>query len=72
MTGMHCLNHYKSLAYVSKMAYLWDLVALGKHQFDDNFMSVDVMFDTLDILSEEMKNVYFNYYEDYLRPTNDK
>ena len=54
----------QSIEYVTKMSVMWDLIAVGLYQCTQ--LELITMLKALDVISDEYKQVFLNYYNDYL------
>ncbi|XP_017468028.1 PREDICTED: SET and MYND domain-containing protein 4 [Rhagoletis zephyria] len=54
----------QSIEYVATMTYMWDLIAIGKCQCTQ--LEKNSMLKALDIISDEYRIVFINYYKDYI------
>ncbi|XP_050322514.1 SET and MYND domain-containing protein 4 isoform X1 [Bactrocera neohumeralis] len=55
----------QSIEYVTKMSVLWDFIAVGLYQSTQ--LELKTMLKALDVISDEYKQVFLNYYNDYLQ-----
>lgn len=64
LRGTVAKNRTNSIEYVVKMTYLWDFIALEKYLCSATEMQE--MMEAIEIVSDEMKTLLMNYYNDYL------
>ncbi|XP_013105001.2 SET and MYND domain-containing protein 4 [Stomoxys calcitrans] len=57
-----CIN---SIEYVAEMTYLWDIAAIGKYKWCSK--ERDEMLFALNIISDDLKLIFLNYYNDYIK-----
>uniref|UniRef100_A0A0A1XT41 SET and MYND domain-containing protein 4 n=1 Tax=Zeugodacus cucurbitae TaxID=28588 RepID=A0A0A1XT41_ZEUCU len=55
----------QSLEYVTKLSVIWDLIAVGIYQSPQ--LELKTMLQALDVISDEYKLVFLNYYKDYIK-----
>ncbi|XP_030377642.1 uncharacterized protein LOC115626415 [Scaptodrosophila lebanonensis] len=56
----------QSLEYVKHFAYFWDIVALSNYKCTDRELMQ--MLNALEFIPDEYKEIFINYYEDYIAP----
>lgn len=54
-----------SIEYVCEMTYLWDLLAKRKYKCSSSVM--DEMLAALNVIADDLKVVFINYYNDYIK-----
>lgn len=54
----------QSIEYVATMTYMWDFMAIGKYQCTP--LEKNTMLKAVDIISDEYRIVFMNYYKDYI------
>ncbi|XP_017154631.1 SET and MYND domain-containing protein 4 isoform X1 [Drosophila miranda] len=56
----------QSIEYVKYFAYFWDVMALSKYKCNDRELMQ--MLNALEFIADEFKDIFINYYEDYIAP----
>ncbi|KAH8283663.1 hypothetical protein KR018_011241 [Drosophila ironensis] len=56
----------QSIEYVKYFAYFWDVMALSNYKCNDRELMQ--MLNALEFIADEFKDIFINYYEDYIAP----
>ncbi|XP_034667977.1 uncharacterized protein LOC117901376 isoform X2 [Drosophila subobscura] len=56
----------QSIEYVQYFAYFWDVMALSNYKCNDRELMQ--MLNALEFIADEFKDIFINYYEDYISP----
>ncbi|EDW77489.1 uncharacterized protein Dwil_GK18318 [Drosophila willistoni] len=56
----------QSIEYVKHFAYFWDVMALSTYKCNDRELMQ--MLNALEFIADEYKDIFINYYEDYIAP----
>ena len=54
-----------SIEYICEMTYLWDLLA--KRKTKCSTAEMDEMLAALNVIADDLKAVFLNYYNDYIK-----
>nr|ACI46518.2 FI04430p [Drosophila melanogaster] len=56
----------QSIEYVKYFSYFWDVMALSNYKCNDRELMQ--MLNALEFIADEFKDIFINYYEDYIAP----